>query len=96
MVISSRRWTAHRSDDVDLAAHQVRRQFRQTIDLALGPAILDGDVLADDVVALLERMLELGQLYLKRRGRSAVKKPDHGHRRLLRARRERPPCRRAA
>ena len=64
--------------------------------MTLGPALLNRDVLALDVAGLLETVPERGHEPTESGRGSAVEKPNHRHRRLLRARRERPPRRRAA
>jgi hypothetical protein len=61
--------------------------------LILGPAILDRYILAFDVPACADALPECGHKTCSVGGRRAAKKPDHRHRRLLRARHERP-CRR--
>ena len=50
--------TAGRSDHGDLTANQVGRQRRQSIQLIVGPAILDRDVLALDEAGLLQALAE--------------------------------------
>ena len=87
---------AIRGDHGHLSANQIGRRARQSIDLALGPAVFDRHVLALDIAALLKALAERAQVVCKRDWRSAVEKPNHRHRRLLRARRERPRRRRAA
>ena len=72
------------------------RQRRQPIDLILGPAVFDRHVLALDIAGVLEALAKSAQTVRERVRRSGVEKPDHRHRRLLRARRERPRRRRAA
>jgi hypothetical protein len=71
--------------------NEIGRQRRQFVILAFRPAILDRHVLTVDVASLLQALAER----LDERGisvwRCAVEKPDHRHRALLRARRERPP-----
>src|SRR5262249_55519376 len=63
--------------------------------LALGPTILDRDVLALDVAAFLQPLPERGREMRERPRRRTAEIADHRHRRLLRARRERPGRRRA-
>jgi hypothetical protein len=58
--------------------------------LILGPAVYDRHILALDIAALFEALAECAQTVGHRIGRPAVKKSDHRHCRLLRARRERP------
>src|SRR5262249_16812104 len=95
--LGSERWTrGGRGDHSDPSLHQVRRQLRQSIKLILGPAVFNGHVLALDVAAILQALAKCAQTVRHSVSRSGVKKPDHRHRRLLRARRERPRCSSAA
>src|SRR5262249_61815860 len=71
-------------------ANQFGREHWHSIDLTLGPAVFDRHVLALDIAALLEALAERAQVACRRVWRSAVKEPNHRHRGLLRARRERP------
>src|SRR5262249_27521116 len=50
----------------------------------------DRDVLALDIAAILEATVKSAKTVRVRVRRLAVEKPDHRHRRLLRARRDRP------
>src|SRR5262249_36829198 len=79
----------------DPTANQVCRQFRQAVDLILGEAVCNRDVLALDIAGIFEALAECAQQVPDRFGRLVVEKPDHRHRLLLRARRERPRCRAA-
>ena len=90
--------TSGRDDHGDLSANQIGRQRRQPIDLILGPAVFDRHVLALDIAGLLQALAKSAQTVRGRVRRCGVEEPDHRHRRLLRARRERPapPRRRAA
>jgi hypothetical protein len=82
-------------DNAHIAAHEIGRQFRQAINVAICPTVFDGNVLTDEVTALLQTFAERSQLSFKHHvGRSAVQEANCRHR-LLRARRERP-SRRAA
>jgi hypothetical protein len=58
--------------------------------LVLRPAILDHDILALDVAGFANALPECGQIACTISKRRAAEKSDHRHRRLLRARRERP------
>src|SRR5262245_10782175 len=58
------------------------------------PPIFDRDVLTLDIAGLFQGLTKAAQAIADRLGRSVVEESDHWHRRLLRARRERP-CRRA-
>ena len=93
-----RRGTSGRGDHGDLPANQIGRQRRQSIQLILGPAVFDRHVLALDIAGVLQALAKSAQTVRERVRRCGVEEPDHRHRRLLRARRERPraPRRRAS
>ena len=78
------------------AAHQFGHDCREALVLALHPVVLDGHVLALDVAGFAEAHAERRGVARRVLGRPAVDEANHRHRRLLRARRERPRCRRAA
>ena len=83
---------AEGGDDRHVAGHQLGCQGRQPVELTVRPAKLEGDVAVRDVAPLGEAFLKRGH-----RARALVarmEEADHRHRRLLRARRERP-CRAA-
>ena len=63
---------------------------------AIREAVFDRHVLALDIAGFFQAQTERGQKVWVIAGRPAGEKPDHRHRRLLRARRERPHRRRAA
>src|SRR5262245_61286264 len=56
------------------------------------PTVFNGHVPALDIAGFFQTLMECGQRVLRECvvGRIAGKEPDHRHRRLLRARRERP------
>jgi hypothetical protein len=81
---------ARRGDHGHPTADQIGREYRQSVILTFCPAIFDRHVLADDVTALAQTPTERGQEVLAPPGRSTVEPSDYRHRRLLRARRERP------
>src|SRR5215471_15305196 len=87
---SGRRGGRARGDYSDLSANQFGRQLRQSIVLVLGEAIDDCYVLALHIADLFEALAKCAQTVRHRVGRSGVEQPNHRHRRLLRARRERP------
>src|SRR5262249_3043703 len=58
--------------------------------MAFGPAILDGDILPDDVAGVLEAVRQADDIVFVGCGRPGADKSDHRHRGLLRARHERP------
>src|SRR6516164_256260 len=91
-----RRPAARDSDHRHWAANQIGHQCRQPIVLALQPVVLDSDVLPFDVTGFLETFTERGHITRSDFRSPRVQKLDHRHRRLLRARRERPRGRRAA
>jgi hypothetical protein len=75
---------------------QLADECRQSIVLALGPAIFDRDVLPLDVSALLQPLMECCECIGGLARGPTAEKADHRHRRLLRTRRERPRDSRAA
>src|SRR5437016_4957510 len=85
-----------RGDDGDLVLNQLGRQRRQSVILAPGPAILDRHVAALDITSFVEALAERGHHGCVSLRRPTIEEPDHRHCWLLRARRERPDCRRTA
>jgi len=83
-----------RYDHGHLTADQVGRQLRQPIVTTRRLAIFDGYVPAFDVVSLGETAAE--RIHEMRGFNCRRENPDHRHRRLLRASRERPRGCRAA
>ena len=79
-----------RDDYRHLTAHQLGRQRRQLIVLPFGPAVFDRDVVPLDITGFRQALAEYRRLRHERPGRTRSKKSDDRHRRLLRARRERP------
>src|SRR6516165_5982340 len=79
-----------RSDHRHLTAYQLSCEVGQSIILILRPAILDRHILAFDVPAFADALPECGHKTCSVGGRRAAEEPDYRHRRLLRARRERP------
>jgi hypothetical protein len=75
---------------------QIGRHSRQSIVLAVRPAIFDRHVLSIDIPHLAQALAEGEQTARPGVRRCAAEEPDHRHRRLLRARRERPRGCRAA
>jgi hypothetical protein len=88
--------TGRCDDHSDPSADQVGRQRRQSIELILGPAVFDRDVLAFDIARFLEALAKPPHEVRGSISRSGIEITDHRHRRLLRARRERPRKHRAA
>jgi hypothetical protein len=80
-----------------LTANEIARQCRQSIGLALRPAEFDRYIPAFNVAGFVQALPETGYKMFEWFGGGDVEKSDHRDRRLLlRARRERPRCRRAA
>src|SRR5262249_14459345 len=79
-----------------LTTNQIGRECGQSIIVTLCPAILDRNVLAFDVAGFLQTLAKGGHVTRVSLWRCAVEEPDHRHRRLLRACRERPRRRSAA
>src|SRR6516165_11580697 len=77
-------------DHGDLAADELRRHRRKPIIPILGKAILDSDVLPLDKSGLVQALPECANQVLGAGRRRGAEKADHWHRRLLRARSERP------
>src|SRR5262249_42086696 len=76
--------------DCDPAAYEIDRHPGHPVQLTVGPAILDGDVAAVDEAGFTQASTERDHAVRIFRSRYAVEDSDHRHRRLLRARRERP------
>src|SRR5262249_36296029 len=76
---------------------QIGCQFRKAIEPAFRPAIFDRDVAALDIARFRQGLAQGGETAAHQIAwRRAAEKSDHRHRRLLRARCERPRRRRAA
>ena len=91
-----RRRSAGRGNHGHLTTNQIGRHRRQPIILALRPAVFDRHVVAINVTGFAQPFEKGRQLPRVILGGRSVDKPDHRHRRLLRARRERPRGCRAA
>ena len=81
--------TSGRGDHGDLSANQFGRQLWQSIDLIVGPAVFDRDILALDIAG----PSGLGEMRAESRQpvrRPGAEEPDYRHRRLLRPRPKRP------
>jgi hypothetical protein len=86
----SRNITSTGNEDRRLACHEFGSQCGETTELTFGPTVIDRHVLAVDIACLNETMLERrdhGRIWPRR---SAVEITNPRHRRLLRARGERP------
>jgi hypothetical protein len=73
-----------------MAADEVSHHCLQLIVSARQPVVLDRHVLAFGVASFGQTFAERGHITHDGFWCCGVDKPDHGHRRLLRARRERP------
>src|SRR5262249_29376746 len=91
-----RRRCASRGDDRDLLLNQIGRQRWQSVIVTFRPAILDRHVAALDITSFVEALAERGHHGCVPLRRPTIEEPKHRHRRLLRARRERPRGSRAA
>src|SRR5882762_6798839 len=85
----------YREDDRNGRSRRLCRQCRQSIILAVRPAIFDRHVLALDISCILQSLAERVQTDRISVRRCAAKKPDHRHSALLRTRGEWPRHRRA-
>src|SRR5262245_13010608 len=90
------RGVAGRGDNVHAASDEVRHQRRQATVLSFKPMVLDRYVLTLDIAGVTEAGAERRRVSRHATGRTGVYDPDDRHRRLLRARRDRPRRRRAA
>jgi hypothetical protein len=52
----SGRQVTWRCDNAHIAAHEIGRQFRHAINVAICPTVFDGNVLTDDVTTLLQNL----------------------------------------
>jgi hypothetical protein len=73
-------------------ATQFRRQHRQSVVPILSPAVFDGHGLAFDKTCLLQSPAKSSQGFGGYISRLGVEESNDRHRRLLRARCERPRC----
>src|SRR5262249_31808815 len=84
------RTSIERRDHGDLSANQFGRQRRQSIDLIVSPAVFDCYVLTLDIAGILQALPKSAQTLGRPVRRCGVEEPNNRHRRLLRARRQRP------
>src|SRR5262249_53958570 len=89
------RSSVHRDNDGHLTTNQFGRHRWQPIISALRPAVFDRHVPALDIARLLQALTECIQHGPVSLERCAVEEPDHRHRALLCAGRERPRSRNA-
>jgi hypothetical protein len=80
------RWQTPERNHSDLTLNQLGSQRRQSIVLAVRPAILELHVLAVDVAGFVQPLAKRTQLVLIPNGRRAPEVTDNGHTDLLRAR----------
>jgi len=74
-----------------LTAYQIGCEVGQSVGLVLRPAIFDRQILAFDITSFFQALAEPAQaVWVVKVGRIDAEKPDHRHRWLLRACRERP------
>ena len=85
-----RRTVTSRSDNGHATADKVGHERQQAIVLATEPVVLDHHVLVLDVAGFAEAFIKRGCRACRAIDRPTADKADHRHRRLLRARRERP------
>jgi len=77
-----------RNDDCRQIGHQFGGKCRQAVEATIGRAIFDRDVVAFDIAGFLESLPNSANLSIIEL--TAAQQADQRHRRLLRARRERP------
>src|SRR5262249_859521 len=82
--------SAGRGDHAHSTANEIGRQLRQAIKSAFRPAIFNRHVLALDVTGVCKAPPKRGYKRGPLGSGGGVNEPDHRHRRLLRARCERP------
>src|SRR5262249_998325 len=87
---------SHRDNDSHLTAYEIGYQHRQSIVVALGPAIFDDHIAALEIAGFAQSFTDCCHHMSARPWRTTVEISDHRQCRLLRARRERPRGRRAA
>jgi hypothetical protein len=78
-------WRRERGDHRCVAHDQISSHSRKPIELALRPTIFDGDVAALLIAVFTQSPPKRCHHRRERISRSTIEKPDHGHRRLLRA-----------
>src|SRR5262245_66159946 len=79
-----------------LSADKIGRQTRQSIIVTFRPAVFDKHIAAFDIARFGQALAEDSRQVRIFPRRRAIEKPNHRHRRLLRARSKRPRGRRAA
>src|SRR2546430_828858 len=79
-----------RENDINFQPDELGGELGKAFAPPLRPAIFDRDVVPFDKTGLIQALVERSQVVRKSFAGSSVEEPDHRHRRLLRARRERP------
>ena len=85
-----RRCTSGRNNDGDVTANEICCLIPQPIVITLSPTEFNCDVSTFDITASVEAPVECSHEARECAWRRDIEKPDHRHRRLLRARRKRP------
>jgi hypothetical protein len=80
------------NNHIHLTPYEFSRHGRQSIVLAVGPAGFDRHVAALHIAAVTQALVERAHVWCPAAGCRATEQPNHGHRRLLCVRRERPCC----
>src|SRR5262249_23278554 len=91
-----RRASPDQDDHSYAAIHQLSRLLRKSIVVSLRPAVFECDVATLNVAGFSQALLDCSNKARVWSRRHAAEDADHGYRRLLRPRRERPRSRRAA
>src|SRR5262249_20775161 len=78
------------NNDRHLSTHEIGGERGQLIVLSVGPAIVQGGVLALEESGIFQALQDHRDERRVDGGRTGAENADHRHRRLLRARRERP------
>src|SRR5262245_29560302 len=82
--------TPRRGDHSHMTADEIIGEGGQSIVVAIGPTVLDRRILAPDIAGFAQALTESGYAGGECYSRRAVEGTNHRHRRLLRARCERP------
>ena len=94
--VNDRRSAADCNDYRDPSGDKIGRQYWQSVILTVGPTEGDVNVLAFDIARVPQSQPKCHLVRSRFARRPAAEEPNHRHRRLLRARRERPRGCRAA
>jgi hypothetical protein len=77
-------------NDVDLPPQELGRDLGRAFAASCRPAIFDDDGATLNPTERVQPLHKSGDPFVRRRSRDRTQEPDHRHRRLLRARLERP------